>query len=170
MHGLSKEAQKFNVGDDSPVFDGLFQYCAISAGGSLEGAARLGRGKCDIAVNWAGGLHHAKKAEASGFCYVNGRLLLTRTCYSTWLNSPRYCFVNSRTLALSRTSCLYWYWCTSWWWCWRGIFHHRQSNDGILSPVWRIFSWNRRVTRYRRRVSCVNPNLHCATYYRWQRC
>jgi len=74
MHGLSKEAQKFNVGDDSPVFDGLFQYCAISAGGSLEGAARLGRGKCDIAVNWAGGLHHAKKAEASGFCYVNGKL------------------------------------------------------------------------------------------------
>jgi acetoin utilization deacetylase AcuC-like enzyme len=23
------------------------------------------------AVNWAGGLHHAKKFEASGFCYVN---------------------------------------------------------------------------------------------------
>jgi histone deacetylase 1/2 len=32
----------------------------------------LSRDKCDIAVNWAGGLHHAKKAEASGFCYVNG--------------------------------------------------------------------------------------------------
>lgn len=38
----------------------------------MEGAARLNRGKCDIAVNWAGGLHHAKKAEASGFCYING--------------------------------------------------------------------------------------------------
>ena len=38
----------------------------------LEGAARLSRDKCDIAVNWAGGLHHAKKSEASGFCYVNG--------------------------------------------------------------------------------------------------
>ena len=25
----------------------------------------------DVTVNWAGGLHHAKKAEASGFCYVN---------------------------------------------------------------------------------------------------
>ena len=41
----------------------------------VEGAARLSRDKCDIAVNWAGGLHHAKKAEASGFCYVNGKLL-----------------------------------------------------------------------------------------------
>ena len=41
----------------------------------LEGAARLSRDKCDIAVNWAGGLHHAKKGEASGFCYVNGAYL-----------------------------------------------------------------------------------------------
>ena len=41
---------------------------------STEGAARLSRDKCDIAVNWAGGLHHAKKGEASGFCYVNGAL------------------------------------------------------------------------------------------------
>jgi len=81
-----------NVGDDCPVFDGLFDYCSISAGGSMgelgfpplllpspryvlsEGAARLSRDKCDIAINWAGGLHHAKKSEASGFCYVNGRL------------------------------------------------------------------------------------------------
>lgn len=42
-----------------------------------EGAARLSRDKCDIAVNWAGGLHHAKKNEASGFCYVNGAPLFT---------------------------------------------------------------------------------------------
>lgn len=39
---------------------------------NTEGAARLSRDKCDIAINWAGGLHHAKKAEASGFCYING--------------------------------------------------------------------------------------------------
>lgn len=76
MGSMNKEAMRFNVGDDSPVFDGLFEYCAISAGGSLEGAARLGRGKCDIAINWAGGLHHAKKSEASGFCYVNGMFLI----------------------------------------------------------------------------------------------
>lgn len=40
----------------------------------IEGAARLSRDKCDIAINWAGGLHHAKKSEASGFCYVNGKV------------------------------------------------------------------------------------------------
>lgn len=72
MDNFGKEQGKYNVGDDCPVFDGLFEFCGISAGGSMEGAARLNRGKCDIAVNWAGGLHHAKKSEASGFCYING--------------------------------------------------------------------------------------------------
>ncbi|CCG25411.1 Rpd31 histone deacetylase [Candida orthopsilosis Co 90-125] len=72
---FSKESVKFNVGDDCPVFDGLFEYCGISGGGSMEGAARLNRGKCDIAINYAGGLHHAKKSEASGFCYLNDIVL-----------------------------------------------------------------------------------------------
>ncbi|KUL87113.1 hypothetical protein ZTR_05588 [Talaromyces verruculosus] len=75
MEQYSKEQSKYNVGDDCPVFDGLFEFCGISAGGSMEGAARLNRNKCDIAVNWAGGLHHAKKSEASGFCYVNDIVL-----------------------------------------------------------------------------------------------
>lgn len=35
----------------------------------------MNNGSCDIAVNWAGGLHHAKKTEASGFCYVNDIVL-----------------------------------------------------------------------------------------------
>ncbi|KAJ9106196.1 histone deacetylase [Naganishia friedmannii] len=74
-NNYAREQLKYNVGDDSPIFDGLFEYCSISAGGSMEGAARLSRDKCDIAVNWAGGLHHAKKAEASGFCYVNDIVL-----------------------------------------------------------------------------------------------
>jgi len=32
---------------------------------------RLNHGLSDIAINWTGGLHHAKKSEASGFCYIN---------------------------------------------------------------------------------------------------
>ncbi|KAL8830525.1 MAG: hypothetical protein Q9170_005700 [Blastenia crenularia] len=75
MEAYQKEQGRFNVGDDCPVFDGLFEFCGISAGGSMEGAARLNRQKCDVAVNWAGGLHHAKKSEASGFCYINDIVL-----------------------------------------------------------------------------------------------
>lgn len=29
----------------------------------------------EICINWGGGLHHAKKSEASGFCYVNDIVL-----------------------------------------------------------------------------------------------
>ncbi len=54
-----------------------------------EGAARLSRDKCDIAVNWAGGLHHAKKNEASGFCYVNGTSLFFIFHLIVLLSCPR---------------------------------------------------------------------------------
>ena len=36
---------------------------------------KLNHKDADIAINWAGGLHHAKKSEASGFCYVNDIVL-----------------------------------------------------------------------------------------------
>jgi histone deacetylase 1/2 len=66
---------RYNIGDDCPVFDGLFEFCQVSASGSLGGAAKLNSKDTDICINWAGGLHHAKRSEASGFCYVNDCVL-----------------------------------------------------------------------------------------------
>lgn len=57
------------------MFDGLYEFCQLSAGGSVAGAVKLNKEAADIAINWAGGLHHAKKSEASGFCYVNDIVL-----------------------------------------------------------------------------------------------
>ncbi|XP_063934412.1 histone deacetylase 1-like [Zophobas morio] len=71
----SKAMARFNVGDDCPVFYGLYEFCQISAGGSIAAAVKLNNREADIAINWAGGLHHAKKTEASGFCYVNDIVL-----------------------------------------------------------------------------------------------
>lgn len=51
------------------------RFCQLYAGASIEGAVKLNHGLCDIAINWSGGLHHAKKGEASGFCYVNDLVL-----------------------------------------------------------------------------------------------
>ena len=65
-----QDLDKYCLGMDSPVFDNLFEYCQISAGGSISAAQRLNAGLCDIAINWAGGLHHARKEAASGFCYI----------------------------------------------------------------------------------------------------
>ncbi|KAK5842051.1 hypothetical protein PVK06_004378 [Gossypium arboreum] len=64
-----------NLGEDSPVFENLFEFCQIYAGGTIDAARRLNNQLCDIAINWAGGLHHAKKCEASSFCYINDLVL-----------------------------------------------------------------------------------------------
>eukprot|EP00803_Ostreobium_quekettii_P006739 evm.model.scf_462.1 EVM.evm.TU.scf_462.1 scf_462:1241-5962(-) len=73
------QLRRFNVGvageADCPVFDGLFEYCQTYAGGSVDGACSLNSGKSHICLNWSGGMHHAKKAEASGFCYINDIVL-----------------------------------------------------------------------------------------------
>ncbi|XP_039840175.1 probable histone deacetylase 19 [Panicum virgatum] len=66
--------KRFNVDEDCPVFDGLYSFCQTYAGASVGGAVKLNHGH-DIAINWSGGLHHAKKCEASGFCYVNDIVL-----------------------------------------------------------------------------------------------
>lgn len=72
---FAKVISQFNVGDDCPVFEGLYEFCSRYAGASLQGAVQLNDKVADIAINWAGGLHHAKKFEASGFCYVNDIVL-----------------------------------------------------------------------------------------------
>ncbi|KAK4047474.1 histone deacetylase (class I) Clr6 [Microbotryomycetes sp. JL201] len=73
---MTANGTRFLIGsEDCPAFEGLFEFCSISAGGSLDSARRLTDGKADIALNWAGGLHHAKKREASGFCYINDIVL-----------------------------------------------------------------------------------------------
>lgn len=71
VQGFTKSLSHYNVGDDCPVFEGLFDFCSMYTGASLEGSIRLNNNCCDVAINWSGGLHHAKKFEASGFCYVN---------------------------------------------------------------------------------------------------
>ncbi|UXI17074.1 transmembrane protein 234 [Sarcoptes scabiei] len=75
MTSSTGQSKKLNVGEDCPVFDGLYEFCQLSAGGSVAGAVKLNKQATDIAINWGGGLHHAKKSEASGFCYVNDIVL-----------------------------------------------------------------------------------------------
>ncbi len=100
-----EELRRFCVGEDCPVFTGLWRYCQarpprpspraaparlppapapaqrcgpgvapltgqhgaapqLYAGGSVGGAVKLNYRNADVVMNWMGGLHHAKKAEA----------------------------------------------------------------------------------------------------------
>ena len=106
----AKLMQRFSVGEDCPVFDGLYEFCQISAGGSVAGAAKLNLGQADIAINWAGGLHHAKKNEASGFCYVNDIVLAILELLKRYQVSSRsyFCLPYRVKLAYHNLFCVHW--------------------------------------------------------------
>ena len=56
---------------DVPAFDGMHEASARVAGGSIDGVRAILAGTADHAFSPAGGLHHAMRARASGFCVYN---------------------------------------------------------------------------------------------------
>ncbi len=66
-HGLGTE--------DDPAFEGMHEAAARLAGGSLLAANSILDGSALRAVNFAGGLHHASRDRASGFCIYNDAAL-----------------------------------------------------------------------------------------------
>ena len=74
-HFQDQIREYFSTDYDCPVFDYMHEYCQRYTAGTLLAGAKLAANDSDIAINWAGGLHHAKKCEASGFCYVNDCVL-----------------------------------------------------------------------------------------------
>ena len=53
---------------DVPVFEGMHEASALVTGASVTAAAAVWTGTAQHAVNVAGGLHHAMRGRASGFC------------------------------------------------------------------------------------------------------
>ncbi|GAA3876651.1 acetoin utilization protein AcuC [Streptomyces sedi] len=60
---------------DNPAFAGMHQASSLIAGQSVAGAEAIWGGEVAHAVNFAGGLHHAMPAGASGFCVYNDAAL-----------------------------------------------------------------------------------------------
>lgn len=50
-----------NVGEDCPVFDGLYEFCQLSAGGSVAAAVKLNKQASEICINWGGGWYSFEK-------------------------------------------------------------------------------------------------------------
>ncbi|MFV2175115.1 acetoin utilization protein AcuC [Actinomadura sp. LOL_016] len=57
--------------DDNPVFLGMHEASALVTGASVAAAEAVWTGASEHAANIAGGLHHALKGAASGFCVYN---------------------------------------------------------------------------------------------------
>ena len=86
-----RQRAAFGLEDDCAPFQGLYEFAALTAGGSLQAAAGLcscgsssgssgsgsssggsrSGGACSLAVHLDGGRHHARKSRAAGFCYTN---------------------------------------------------------------------------------------------------
>ncbi len=69
----------FGLGsDDNPVFRGMYDAAALIAGGSRQAALEVWQGRASHAVNIAGGLHHAMRESAAGFCVINDVVVAIR--------------------------------------------------------------------------------------------
>lgn len=56
---------------DDPIFDGMHAASAAVCGASLTAAEAVASGRAQHSFNPVGGLHHARRREASGFCIYN---------------------------------------------------------------------------------------------------
>ena len=66
------ELRRFGLGtDDVPVVPGMHDAAAHIVGATLRAAELVMSGAVTRAFSIAGGLHHARRAEASGFCVYN---------------------------------------------------------------------------------------------------
>lgn len=56
---------------DTPVFPSVFEVASSVVGAALDGLARVMTGACRRTLQPIGGLHHAARAQAAGFCVFN---------------------------------------------------------------------------------------------------
>jgi acetoin utilization protein AcuC len=64
--------ERYGLGtSDNPVFEGMYEAAALITGGSVQAAELVHSGRAQHAVNISGGLHHAMRDRASGFCVFN---------------------------------------------------------------------------------------------------
>jgi len=66
---LGRLAARHGLGTgDNPVFPRMHESSALVTGASVDAAAAVWEGRAEHAVNISGGLHHAMRDRASGFC------------------------------------------------------------------------------------------------------
>ena len=63
---------------DTPAYPGVFERARLSVGGTLLGAQLILSGAADHVFNPSGGLHHAQRDRAGGFCVFNDIVIAVR--------------------------------------------------------------------------------------------
>lgn len=69
---LTRRLFEYGLGTiDTPIIEDMYEAAALIAGASVQAADLIIDGEVDVAFNPGGGLHHAHRARASGFCVFN---------------------------------------------------------------------------------------------------
>ena len=68
----SRADARFGIGtEDVPAFEGMHEASARIVAGTMEVTRRVWHGENQHGVNFTGGMHHAMRDRASGFCIYN---------------------------------------------------------------------------------------------------
>lgn len=60
---------------ECPIFPGLSDYVGLYCAATMRGVRAILEEGADLAFNPLGGMHHASRSHAEGFCYVNDAIL-----------------------------------------------------------------------------------------------
>jgi len=122
-----------------------------------ESATRVSRDKCDVAINWAGDLHHAKKQILScqwsykiswHSIFTNTVLHVSYLAFLSYSGKGSYSKCYSVVVLIfekdqiSYKSPIHRHWRLSRRWSVGGLLYHRSSHDSQFSKIWRAFSRN----------------------------
>jgi len=70
--GSGRADFRYGLGDvENPVFPGMYDWSLRTTSATLHAARLVASGGVSVAFNPAGGWHHAHRAKASGFSYIN---------------------------------------------------------------------------------------------------
>jgi len=79
-----RDKLEFLDNGDTPVFPGVFEASSGVVGAALDGLERVIKGECDRSFQPIGGLHHAGRDHAAGFCVFNDLGVVIETLRSQY--------------------------------------------------------------------------------------
>ena len=89
-----KEKSKSGYGyldfGDTPAFPGVYEASLYTVGSTLYGLEMISRRKMDHFFNPVGGLHHARRDRAGGFCVFNDAAIAISRCLKEGISRVAY--------------------------------------------------------------------------------
>jgi acetoin utilization protein AcuC len=82
--GAEQQGLELLDNGDTPVFPGVYPASAYVVGAALDGLGRVMSGECRRTLQPIGGLHHAMRGAAAGFCVFNDLGVVIETLRSQY--------------------------------------------------------------------------------------